>query len=405
MLLPGTTLVVSPLVALMEDQLAHLPPSLPGAALHSAQSPAAAAAALTALRGGALKILFLSPERFLSPRFRALISGLPPGAFPRMVVVDEAHCVSEWSHNFRPAYQRLGCAISALADLCCGGARPAVLAVTATATLRTEAHCADILGISRPGGVVRLGSVRNNLRLAVVRSTGDQRMPALLALLRPSAAAKKSQQLASAGVSVSRDFSSGRHDRGPLGIPRAQLGSFAQDLSKLESGSAIVYCGYRFEAERVAGYLFQNGVSAAAYHSGLKAEERAKVGCHFVVVLCGVSSAVVLCPCFSALPPLLFVCFFPSLYPAAELWERAGAVTLTLSGYLRVLVSSSGLWEYSPVFPPGSAPLHGWAAARRVRHRCVWYGLGQGTPRWLLSPHHHHRTTHAKISHVVFTHL
>lgn len=271
-MLPGVTLVVSPLVALMEDQLAHLPPALRGAALHSAQTPAAAAAALTALKAGALKILFLSPERFLSPRFRAMVAGLPEGGQPRLVVVDEAHCVSEWSHNFRPAYQRLGSAISGL--LPDGWPRPRVLAVTATATLRTEAHCADILGISRPGGVVRLGSVRNNLRLAVVRASGDARQQALLTLLHPSAAGRRQQQLQSAGVSAGAPADAG--GRGPLGIPNAQLGTFAADVMMLERGSAIVYCGYRYEAERVAGHLFQNGVSAAAYHSGLRAEERAK---------------------------------------------------------------------------------------------------------------------------------
>lgn len=93
LLLDGPVLVVSPLLALMDDQLAHLPPLLPGAALHSAQAAGAGAAAAEALRGGALKVLFLSPERALSRPFLQLAHSLPPGRRFAAACVDECHCV------------------------------------------------------------------------------------------------------------------------------------------------------------------------------------------------------------------------------------------------------------------------------------------------------------------------
>lgn len=170
------TLVVSPLVALMDDQLTHLPAALPGAVLHSGQQPEEAAATLDALRAGALKVLFVAPERLLSRRFLDLAASLPANARFTFACVDECHCVSEWSHNFRPAYYSLGRVLRA--DL--GISR--VLALTATATRRTEAAVADALSIPE-AHIVRAACMRDNLRLTVSREA--KRDAALLALLRP----------------------------------------------------------------------------------------------------------------------------------------------------------------------------------------------------------------------------
>lgn len=217
------TLVVSPLVALMEDQLRHLPPSLPGAVLHSMQTPDQAAATLDALRAGRLKVLFVAPERLLSRRFIALAQELPTEARFSFACIDECHCISEWSHNFRPAYYRLGHLLRQELGI------TQVLALTATATRRTEAAVASVLSIS-DGDVLRNACVRQNLRLTVSRESRD-RDRSLLELLRPG---------------------------GRLG--RAK--------------SVIAYCTYKGEADRLAQFLFTNGILALSYHAGKKPEER-----------------------------------------------------------------------------------------------------------------------------------
>lgn len=175
LLLPGVTLVVSPLVALMDDQLAHLPPCLPGAVLHSGQDAAEAGAVLEALQAGLLKVLFVAPERLLSRRFLDLARALPDHARFTFACVDECHCISEWSHNFRPAYYHLGRVLTAELGI------SRVLALTATATRRTEAAVSATLRIAEEH-IIRTAVVRENLRLVVSRES--RRDAALLALLK-----------------------------------------------------------------------------------------------------------------------------------------------------------------------------------------------------------------------------
>ncbi|KAJ4960217.1 hypothetical protein NE237_020127 [Protea cynaroides] len=129
LILPGITLVVSPLVALMVDQLRQLPPMIQGALLCSNHTSEEASMTLQQLREGAIKVLFVSPERFLNAQFMSMFQTTPPISF---VVVDEAHCLSEWSHNFRPSYLRLKTSlIRARLNVDC------ILAMTATATIKT----------------------------------------------------------------------------------------------------------------------------------------------------------------------------------------------------------------------------------------------------------------------------
>src|SRR5271165_4728360 len=128
--LGGLTIVVSPLIALMADQIRQLGElSVPSLLLNSSQDSASQRETLQRVRAGFEGILYVAPERFASPSFRALL----PQLLPRLFVVDEAHCVSFWGHDFRPEYMRL-------AEICEALGSPVTVALTATATpqVRTD---------------------------------------------------------------------------------------------------------------------------------------------------------------------------------------------------------------------------------------------------------------------------
>jgi ATP-dependent DNA helicase RecQ len=215
----GLTVVVSPLIALMVDQVARLDElGVPAACLHSQVSAATRAEALRAAAAGELRFLYLAPERLGAPGFLDSLGGLAVDRF----VVDEAHCISSWGHDFRPDYRRLGEAI----DVC---GRPPVGAFTATATPRVRHDIAASLGLRAPVERVT-GFVRENLTMSVVRCRGvaDKR-DALLELVRPGA------------------------------------------------GRALVYCGSRRTTETITAMLAGAGVAVAAYHGALNGDERQTV--------------------------------------------------------------------------------------------------------------------------------
>ncbi|KAK3014217.1 hypothetical protein RJ639_008962 [Escallonia herrerae] len=145
--LVGVTLVVSPLVALMIDQLKQLP-----------RTPQESSETLRQLQEGALKVLFVSPERFLNAEFISILYATP---LILLAVVDEAHCISEWSHNFRPSYMRLRASLlrASLGVKC-------LLAMTATATIRTLHDVMCALEIP-PTNLIQTEQIRDNLRLSV----------------------------------------------------------------------------------------------------------------------------------------------------------------------------------------------------------------------------------------------
>jgi ATP-dependent DNA helicase RecQ len=224
LLLPGTTLVVSPLISLMKDQVDELNRrGIRAAALHSALSSDARRDAFRLARSGECHLLYVAPERFASDHFVRTLQEIPVSRF----VVDEAHCVSEWGHDFRPDYRRLKDAADACRRSDGRGGRPPMAAFTATATPEVRDDIVQLLGLADPHVVVA-GFDRPNITLAVRPVSGD--------------------------------------------IEKHQL--LPQLVGK---GRALVYASTRRKAEAAAETLKSAGVDAAAYHAGLADSARSNV--------------------------------------------------------------------------------------------------------------------------------
>lgn len=224
LLLPGLTLVVSPLIALMKDQIDALHRrGIKAARLDSSLSLDEYREVMEGVRSGSLRLLYVAPERFNNERFRQALEGIKISLF----AVDEAHCISEWGHNFRPDYLKLaGFARSFGAER--------VLALTATATPRVlDDICAGFEIAS--GHAVRTGFYRPNLHLRTQPVSNRDRDAALLAVLG---------------------------ERAP--------------------GPTIVYVTLQRTAEDVAELLRRAGHDAHAYHAGMKDEERVIVQDRFM---------------------------------------------------------------------------------------------------------------------------
>ncbi|WP_210505593.1 RecQ family ATP-dependent DNA helicase [Naasia sp. SYSU D00057] len=164
-LLPGPTVVVSPLIALQTDQVAGIEAEAdaPDAvAINSAQSDSANESAWEELAAGRAEYVFLSPEQLANEEVVDRLAKLGPGLF----VVDEAHCVSAWGHDFRPDYLRLGAAAEAVG-------RPLILALTATGSAPVREEIVDRLGMRDPVVLTR-GYDRPNIRLEVVRHSEER---------------------------------------------------------------------------------------------------------------------------------------------------------------------------------------------------------------------------------------
>ena len=179
LLLPGTTLVVSPLIALMTDQVAALARRrIPATCLNSSLSPAELSARLDAMMLGEYKLVYIAPERFRSARFREAVARTELA----LLTIDEAHCISQWGHDFRPDYLNIRDALAGFPDI-------PVLAVTATATPDVRA---DIIRQLRLGEAPRekpyvqvQGFSRENLNLSVVPvRTHEAKFQRVAALIR-----------------------------------------------------------------------------------------------------------------------------------------------------------------------------------------------------------------------------
>jgi ATP-dependent DNA helicase RecQ len=217
LLIPGPTVVVSPLIALQRDQVEELErEGAGGAAAVSSFVPAGARReALEELAEGELEFLFLSPEQLSKPEVLADVAAAKPSLF----VVDEAHCISEWGHDFRPDYLKLGAVAEAIG-------RPPILALTATASPPVREEIVERLGMREPDVIVR-GFDRPEIRLAVERF----------------------------------------HDE------RAKRRALIERVAA-EPKPGIVYAATRRLAEELAEELSEHGVSALAYHGGMRRADR-----------------------------------------------------------------------------------------------------------------------------------
>ncbi len=219
LLLPGLTLVVSPLIALMTDQVTALEGrGIAAALINSTLTPTEIDGRLARAVAGELKLLYVAPERFASAVFRRALAEMRVS----LVAVDEAHCVCQWGHDFRPSYLRLRDAWSELGQ-------PRLVALTATATPEVRRDIVCELQLRNPRVIVG-GFDRPNLRWIVRREEKGS---------------EKGRRL-------------------------------IQMLSDRE-GSAIVYASTRKMVEMATEYLRAAGVEAAAYHGGMEPERRARV--------------------------------------------------------------------------------------------------------------------------------
>ncbi|ASS77164.1 DNA helicase RecQ [Tumebacillus algifaecis] len=159
LLLPGVTLVISPLISLMKDQVDTLTSlDIPATFINSSLTQSEAEERMEAARHGAYKLIYVAPERLDSERFRSQIQELPIS----MIAIDEAHCISQWGHDFRPSYL----AVPKVLDLL--PVRPLVTAFTATATTEVTRDIVELLGID-PTYTFVTGFNRENLTFKVLR--------------------------------------------------------------------------------------------------------------------------------------------------------------------------------------------------------------------------------------------
>lgn len=212
--LPGTAVVVSPLISLMKDQVDALSAiGVPAAQLNSTLSPEQRRQVIERLQAGELKLLYLAPEGLLTERGMALIDSIEPS----LLAIDEAHCISSWGHDFRPEYRGLSVLKKRFP-------RAAVHAYTATATQRVQQDIVEQLGLSDPALLV-----------------GSYDRPNLVYLVKQRTAG---------------------------------LGQMLEVIDRHAGESGIVYCISRKDVEKTTAALKTLGHRAVAYHAGMDERQR-----------------------------------------------------------------------------------------------------------------------------------
>ncbi|MEI6378237.1 MAG: RecQ family ATP-dependent DNA helicase [Candidatus Falkowbacteria bacterium] len=219
LILPGITIVVSPLIALMKDQVDAMQKiGIPAAFINSSLSPEETTQRLQAAVDGQLKLLYIAPERFYNQEFLNALPQLNVSLF----AVDEAHCISQWGHDFRPSYRQLKKAIARIGS-------PVVIGLTATATPEVRRDIVDQLDMDASATIVT-GFGRPNLQFG-------------------------------AGIV---------HDGQKASI-------ITETIMHLPKPIGIVYSGTRARTETIMSELAANGIDAAVYHAGLEANDRQRV--------------------------------------------------------------------------------------------------------------------------------
>ena len=217
MMFEGVTLVISPLISLMKDQVDGLNTlGLPATFLNSTVDGQEQAQRMSDLRHGVYKMLYVAPERLEVPSFFSFVQQLPVD----LIAIDEAHVLSQWGHDFRPSYLNILPLLSEIPG------NPAILGLTATATERVRENLQELLGVSDDDTVLT-GFARDNLALKIVRNQDK------------------------------RDY-------------------IAKYLRENADQTGIIYAATRKQVDELTAYLNKIGIHAARYHAGLSEKERQK---------------------------------------------------------------------------------------------------------------------------------